>query len=535
MKSRISKATLSVLFVANFLIVMPLANACAPGEGVGVSVNATTGEQITYCIPAAPAPGVDYNPQTNPSAPPPETVLNREQAAQQRRDYEAAAAAAAAIERDRIAASTPVVPRVIDPTDPLPTIASGEKVPGTVVSGQQEITCPAGSGRGIEVNATTGAVSTSCIKNFVPQAELDARSLQDKQIKTAQEEAKKLSEEWNAANPGKQKCFSYSIGNQSGGVCANPVKVVTEEQITVTTKTPLPTILIDPFPTVSNGQVVPGTKVSGQKEITCPAGSGRGIEVNATTGGVSTSCIKSWIAPEVILQQIAVEESINKSKLAALELSKIWNAENPGQQKCFSYGVVSQTSQLTENGAVCANPITNSLNSEIIEVIQSVDPSSTPNVNDVAIPKVLVLGNADSNFIRIESSAKNITASAVKAGAKTVKLAVNENEVGIKEIALPEKLIGYTVKVTENKKVISAIKLGSTTYTPEGDRTTNLGITTYNSNGTSKKTSGSSTYSSNGMAATKIGLTTYQTSGLTSKQVGETTLFSDGQQFQSVK
>ena len=184
---------------------------------------------------------------------------------------------------------------------------------------------------------------------------------------------------------------------------------------------------------------------------------------------------------------------------------------------------------------MCANPITSSLNSEIIEVIQSVDPSSTPNVNDVAIPKVLVLGNADSNFIRIESSAKNITASAVKAGAKTVKLAVNENEVGIKEIALPEKLIGYTVKVTENKKVISAIKLGSTTYTPEGDRTTNLGITTYNSNGTSKKTSGSSTYSSNGMAATKIGLTTYQTSGLTSKQVGETTLFSDGQQFQSVK
>ena len=243
MKSRISKATLSVLFVANFLIVMPLANACAPGEGRGVSVNATTGEQITYCIPAAPAPGVDYNPQTNPSAPPAETVLTREQAAQQRRDYEAAAAAAAAIERDRIAASTPVVPRVIDPTDPLPTIASGEKVPGTVVSGQQEITCPAGSGRGIEVNATTVAVSTSCIKNFVPQAELDARALQDKQIKTAQEEAKKLSEEWNAANPGRQKCFSYSIGNQSGGVCANPVKVVTEEQITVTTKTPLPTIL----------------------------------------------------------------------------------------------------------------------------------------------------------------------------------------------------------------------------------------------------------------------------------------------------
>jgi hypothetical protein len=224
-----SKVVVSILFIATFLVVTPSAADCAPGEGRGVSVNATTGEQITYCIPAAPEPGVDYNPQTNPSAPPAETVLTREQAAQQRRDYEAAAAAAAAIERDRIAASTPVVPREIDPTDPLPTIRSGEKVPGTEVSGQQEITCPAGSGRGIEVNATTGAVSTSCIK--------------------------------------------------------------------------------------------------------------------------------SWTAPEVILQQIAVEESINKSKLVALELSKIWNTENPGQQKCFPYGVVSQTSQLTESGVVCANPI----------------------------------------------------------------------------------------------------------------------------------------------------------------------------------
>ena len=123
----------------------------------------------------------------------------------------------------------------------------------------------------------------------------------------------------------------------------------------------------------------------------------------------------------------------------------------------------------------------------------------------------------------------------MKAGAKTVKLAVNENEVGIKEIVLPEKLIGYTVKVSENKKLISAIKLGSTTYTADGDRTTNLGITTYNSSGVGKKTAGSATYYSDGMAATKIGLTTYQTGGLTSQKVGETTFFSDGQQFQSLK
>ena len=526
---------IKVLFIASFLFTAPVANACGPGESSGVSVNATTGEQITYCIPASPTPGFDYNPQTNPLAPPAETVLNREQAAEQRRQYEATAAAAAAAERERVAASTPVVPRVIDPADPLPTIANGEKVPGTVVSGQQEIICPLGSGRGIEVNATTGAVSTSCIKNFTPQSELDAWLLQDQKIKVAQEEAKKLSEEWNAANPGKQKCFSYSIGNQSGGVCANPIKVVTEEQITSGSKTSLPTLLVDPFPTVTNGQALPGSRVSGQKEISCPAGSGRGIEINATTGAVSTSCIKSWIDPEIIFKQIAIEESINQSKLDALALSKIWNAENPGKQKCFSYGVVSQAGQTSESGAVCANPIVNSPNSEIIEVIQSSKNTETSSLEGVLIPKVLVLGNEENNVLRIESSSNRVTATATKAGSRTIKLGVSESDVGIKEVELSEKLIGYTVKVAENRKVISAIKIGSTVYTSDGDRITNLGMTSYNSNGSSKKTIGSTTYFSNGVVATKIGSTTYQSSGLTSQKIGTTTYFSDGQLFQSLE
>jgi hypothetical protein len=369
----------------------------------------------------------------------------------------------------------------------------------------------------------------------VPQAELDARLLQDQKIKAAQEEAKKLSEEWNAANPGKQKCFSYSIGNQSGGVCANPIKVVTEEQITSGSKTSLPTLLVDPFPTVTNGQALPGSKVSGQKEISCPAGSGRGIEVNASTGAVSTSCIKSWIDPEIILKQIAIEESINQSKLDALALSKIWNAENPGKQKCFSYGVVSQAGQTSESGAVCANPIINSPNSEIIEVIQSSKNNENSSVEGVFIPKVLVLGNEENNVVRIESSSNRITATATKAGSRTIKLGVSESDVGIKEVELSEKLIGYTVKVAENRKLISAIKIGSTVYTSDGDRITNLGMTSYNSNGSSKKTLGSTTYFSNGVVATKIGSTTYQSSGLTSQKIGTTTYFSDGQLFQSIE
>ena len=33
------------------------------------------------------------------------------------------------------------------------------------------------------------------------------------------------SEAWNKEHPGEQKCFQYSVGNESGGVCANPTTI----------------------------------------------------------------------------------------------------------------------------------------------------------------------------------------------------------------------------------------------------------------------------------------------------------------------
>jgi len=119
-------------------------------------------------------------------------------------------------------------------SDPFPNLANGQEIPGTRVSGQQAITCPAGSGSGVEVNATTGAVYTYCVKTYQSQATINAQALFQTQLASARADALAQSQEWNNAHPGEQKCFPWgpitdpSGGVQSGGECANPVGVVPE-------------------------------------------------------------------------------------------------------------------------------------------------------------------------------------------------------------------------------------------------------------------------------------------------------------------
>ena len=115
-------------------------------------------------------------------------------------------------------------------SDPFPGVATGGEIPGTRVAGQPGITCPAGSGVGIEVNATTHEEFSYCVKTWRPSADVDAdanfRAAQNAAIAAATAE----SQAWNAANPGKQKCVQWGpivhangVSTASGGVCANPV------------------------------------------------------------------------------------------------------------------------------------------------------------------------------------------------------------------------------------------------------------------------------------------------------------------------
>ena len=201
------------------------ANACEAGFNNNVSVNATTGEVVYFCTPAGDQNPGASNPQLNPDAPPAERTQTREQAAAEREANAAAdraaadrAAAAAAAE----AASRPITPRVVDPLDPIPDVASGEKIPGTTVSGQSDFTCPVGSGKAVEVNATTSQVSSYCVKNWISPTEQKTIDDQRVAVEEAKADALEKSKAWNKENPGKQKCFTYSVGNESGGICANP-------------------------------------------------------------------------------------------------------------------------------------------------------------------------------------------------------------------------------------------------------------------------------------------------------------------------
>ena len=222
-----------------------------------------------------------------------------------------------------------IVPTANADTDPFPGVANGAEIPGTRVSGQQAISCPSGSGSGIEVNATTKQTFTYCVKTWRSTETIDAEAKYRSDLAAAQAAALAQSQAWNTANPGQQKCFQWgpitspSGGTSSGGVCANPVGTApspsgstgstpTSETRTATT-TPV-TSAPDPLPSVANGSEIPGTRVSSAPGVseanfyassayqshTCPTGSGRGIGVDlAFTTDRSKHvryvyCVKTW-------------------------------------------------------------------------------------------------------------------------------------------------------------------------------------------------------------------------------------------------
>ena len=108
----------------------------------------------------------------------------------------------------------------------------------------------------------------------------------------------------------------------------------------------------DPFPGVSSGSEIPGTRLSsapGQSQsvweatdeyknrAACPTGSGNGIEVNATTKVYSIYCVKTW-RPSVDVNAEANFRAAQNSAIAAdTAESQAWNAANPGKQKCIQW------------------------------------------------------------------------------------------------------------------------------------------------------------------------------------------------------
>ena len=132
----------------------------------------------------------------------------------------------------------------------------------------------------------------------------------------------------------------------------------------------------DPFPGVSKGQEIPGTRVSSAPgeswesfnagsgaSHSCPAGSGRGMGTDLA-GTVSQSddvryyyCVKTWEAPDTTSAWNDFNQRVSDAKSAAEAESRAWNAANPGKQKCVSWGPITDPNGGSQQGGVCANPV----------------------------------------------------------------------------------------------------------------------------------------------------------------------------------
>lgn len=274
--------------------------------------------------------------------------------------------------------------------DPFPSVNQGSEIPGTRVSGQQNISCASGSGSAIEVNATTHETFTYCVKTWRPSIEINADQDFRDRIASATAIAEAESKAWNAANPGKQKCVQWGpivhangISTSSGGVCANPVEPgpnttlqsqettgvsgpSTQPQSTTTSETKPSTT---PEPSSFNrnsGSGYPFTVIiEGQKSTSeCPVGYQAGTGIIAQIGtGIFTECwpenaLTAWrlggtywqefkssggsFNVQSVLDKLAL---ISDYKAQAKQLAQKAADETPGVQRCSTWSVYGESGQ----------------------------------------------------------------------------------------------------------------------------------------------------------------------------------------------
>jgi hypothetical protein len=166
----------------------------------------------------------------------------------------------------------------------------------------------------------------------------------------------------------------------------------------------------DPFPGVSSGSEIPGTRLSsapGQSQsvweatdeyknrAACPTGSGNGIEVNATTKVYSIYCVKTWRPSVDVNAEANFRAAQNSAIAAATAESQAWNAANPGKQKCIQWGpIVHANGVSTASGGVCANVVepgsTTTVQSQDAPTVEgpSTVPTTTPTAQPTTVPTV---------------------------------------------------------------------------------------------------------------------------------------------------
>ena len=375
-------------------------------------------------------------------------------------------------------------------TDPFPGVSTGAEIPGTRVSGQVSLNCSSGSGAGVEVNATTGEVSTYCVKTWRPTEDINAdanyRAAQDAAIATATLE----SQAWNAANPGMQKCVQWGpiihangVTTASGGVCANPVQpgagttVASEATTSVEgPKDPIAPVILetvtavayDPKAIGSGGQftkILPGQRSTSD----CPAGyqAANGIIVAIGTG-TFTECwpANAWNANRLggdywnqfvssggtydvqsVIDQLA---GIATYKSKALVLAQSAADLTPGIQRCSAWSAYGQS------GQECAYAFIKPTGNPAADTTTTSDPKTVSDViSELAkefnkLEETSTVNSSDTKTVQLQKV--EITTSLTKINDLIKAVATSKSE--IRTLTDLSNRFSKLAKVTSSFKVV---------------------------------------------------------------------------------
>ena len=165
----------------------------------------------------------------------------------------------------------------------------------------------------------------------------------------------------------------------------------------------------DPFPGVAYQAEIPGTRITSPPGVTqaeweasstyqawltthCPIGSGMGVGVDLafTTSRTDDTwhayCLKTWQSQSTLDAWATYKSTLEADQAAALLDSQQWNAANPGKQKCFQWGPLTDPNGGTSSGGICANVVPVTSGSSESSTVSSSETSTAPSQETVTAP-----------------------------------------------------------------------------------------------------------------------------------------------------
>jgi len=260
----------------------------------------------------------------------------------------------------------------------------------------------------------------------------------------------------------------------------------------------------DPYPNISTGGEVPGTRIWSTSETSwvqfynntnaanwrCPsiygpngdpyAGESNGYDSGA--GKWFRVCVKNpWREPIPRSVTSNYEAQKSTAMAEALAKSQAWNTENPGKQKCFEWGPLTNPSGGTESGGVCANPvgISSGTSQTDTRTVTSQTDTRTVTRKTVLVPQSETRTAQVAEVASI-SNTKERTLAAVDF-IKTFDSVEKENSLGVTSKSNKSSVIDVDLAVPGIPVVLTATKKNSKPITFK--RTTNydgvVSITTW--------------------------------------------------------